>query len=221
MNQEKNENLGNSPTHCLIVEDHIQARRWLSETVKKAFGLDARTTDSVKAARAAIDECFPDLALVDLGLPDGSGIEIISELSAQRFLHDKEVTIIVSTVMNDDESIFNAIRAGADGYILKEESQTNLITMLHGIRENKPPLSPLIAMRLLNFFREESNDQPLAPRETQVLQLLAKGFTVPRVAEMLDITANTASSYVKEIYRKLDINSRAEATIEATRRGLV
>ena len=130
-------------------------------------------------------------------------------------------TIVVSTVMNDDDSIFTAIKCGADGYILKEESREDLVDMLRGIQQNRPPLSPQIAVRLLGHFREKPQDGLLAPREAQVLQLLAKGFTVPKVAEMLGITYNTAAGYVKAIYTKLNINTRAEATLEASRRGLV
>ena len=97
-----------------------------------------------------------------------------------------------------------------------------LVGMLQGIYENKPPLSPSIAMRLLSYFKADQDESdPLAPRERQILQLLAKGFTVSRVAEMLGITYNTAASYVRDIYRKLNVSSRAEATLEASKRGLV
>ncbi|MCB1645369.1 MAG: response regulator transcription factor [Pseudomonadales bacterium] len=207
---------------CLITEDHPQARAWLEKAVKQAFPeASVRTADSVKGALAELRQALPDLALVDLGLLDGSGQDVIRALEAARRQAGAEITIVVSTVMNDDESIFTAIRSGADGYILKEETLDTLVAMLQGIRQNKPPLSASIALRLLNFFRAEEGDDPLAPRERQVLQLLAKGFTVPRVAEMLGITYNTASSYVRDIYRKLNVTSRAEATLEASKRGLV
>lgn len=209
--------------HCLIVEDHIQARNWLCEACKKAFP-DAHltTAGSVKEGKRLIDERVPDLALIDLGLPDGKGTTLIQLISNQRRLLNSTATIIVSTVMNDDESIFSAIRAGADGYILKEETLDGLVTMLKGIADNKPPLSASIALRLLHYFQsDEAEAGSLAPREKQILQLLAKGFTVPKVAEMLGITYNTTSSYVRDIYRKLNVNSRAEATLEASKRGLV
>ena len=211
-----------NPTHCLIVEDHVQARTWLQKALLQAFDTaPPALAGSVAEGISEIDRQLPDLALLDLGLPDGSGTTLIDLLNEKRTKLNVELTIIVSTVMNDDDSIFNAIRAGADGYILKEESLPNLVGMLQGIQEDKPPLSPSIALRLLTHFRAKPGEEALAPREEQILQLLAKGFTVPKVAEMLEIKPNTAASYVKEIYRKLKINSRAEATLEASRRGLV
>ena len=175
---------------CLIVEDHVQARIWLERAVRQAFhSVTCVLAGTVKDGKEALDAAIPDIALIDLGLPDGNGVTLISLLDAERKVRKTKTTIIVSTVMNDDESIFSAIRAGADGYILKEESQTNLVVLLRGIHENKPPLSAPIAMRLLDYFKSDSLEgDPLAPRERQILQLLAKGFTVPKVAEMLGIT---------------------------------
>lgn len=209
--------------HCLIVEDHAQARDWLNKVINQTFPMaNCELAASVKEAKACIDKQLPDLALVDLGLPDGSGHSLIQLLDISRRNLKISSTIVVSTVMNDDESIFSAIRGGADGYILKEESMSELVEMLRGINENKPPLSPSIAQRLLNYFKsDQSQEDPLAPRERQILQLLAKGFTVSRVAEMLGITYNTTASYVRDIYRKLNVTSRAEATLEASKRGLV
>ena len=213
----------NQLKHCLIVEDHVQAQNWLKQAAKEAFPLAVITAvGSIKEAKAAIEENLPQVALVDLGLPDGSGVTVISLLEMHRSSFNKPITIIVSTVMNDDESIFSAIIAGANGYILKEETLSVLVSMLQGIYEDKPPLSPSIAVRLLDYFKSENTQEdPLAPRERQILQLLAKGYTVAKVAEMLGITYNTTSSYVRDIYRKLNVSSRAEATLEASKRGLV
>ncbi len=211
-----------SPSTCLIVEDHKQARLWLTRAINQAFPeATCLTAQSLKEGKHLIDNKTPDLSLIDLGLPDGNGITLIRLLEANRKAFNIETTVVVSTVMNDDESIFGAIRAGADGYILKEETLAGLVNILQGIYENRPPLSPSIAMRLLDYFKSDPEEDPLAPRERQILQLLAKGFTVAKVAEMLGITYNTASSYVRDIYRKLNITSRAEATLAASKRGLV
>lgn len=211
----------NSELTCLIVEDHPQAQEWLARAVKEAFHTTAEICDTVEAANRLLKLRLPDVALIDLGLPDGHGQEVIRTLAKMRQHSTKEVTIVVSTVMNDDESIFSALRAGATGYILKDESQSALIDMLQGIKNGKPPLSPAIAARLLEFFQDESTTEPLSPRETEALELLAKGFTVPRVGELMGITKSTAQSYVKDIYRKLDVSSRAEATQVAVKKGLV
>lgn len=210
-------------SYCLIVEDHPRASQWLAEAARAAFAdIPVQRTETIAAARSCIKATTPRYALVDLGLPDGNGLDIIQDLHALRTSAETEITVVVSTVMNDDNSLFNAIRSGADGYVLKEEPQATLIEMLQGISAGKPPLSASVARRLLAHFHEQQ--QPgakLTARETEVLQLIAKGFTAKHVAEMLGLTTNTAAGYVKTIYRKLNISSRAEATLEASRRGLV
>lgn len=206
---------------CLVVEDHPQARQWLTRAVAESFGVTAAATGTVAGAREMIEASLPDLAIVDLGLPDGSGHEIIRELARRRGESGHAIRIVVATVMNDDENVFSAIREGADGYLLKEESQANLVAALKGISENRPALSPDIAMRLLDHFRADVHETPLTPRETEVLQMLAKGFTIAAVGEYLGITYHTTAGYVKEIYRKLEVNNRAEATVAASKRGLL
>ena len=108
-----------------------------------------------------------------------------------------------------------------EGYVLKDESKDQLGAMLRDIVSGKPPLSPAIARRLLGHFRDSTVEEGLTDRERDVLTLLAKGLTVAKVADVLGITRNTAAGYAKAVYRKLKITSRAEATLEAARRGLV
>ena len=208
---------------CLIVDDHHEARQWLSQAANAAFsGVQISHAGTLKEANAICRQMTPEMALIDIGLPDGSGLELVDKLDQIRRAKNLTMTLIVSTVMNDDQTIFDAIRRGADGYLLKEESRASLIEMLHGIAEGKPPLSASVARRLLSHFRsDESSTGNLAPREREVLQLIAKGHTVARVAELMEIKYYTAASYVREIYQKLNINSRAEATLEASKRGLV
>ena len=209
---------------CLVVEDHEEARDWLEQAATEAFsGARILGVATLAEARALIAESRPDMALIDIGLPDGSGLDLVAELSRLRSQDGTDLLIVVSTVLNDDQSIFDAIRRGADGYLLKEEPRAHLVQLLHGIREGQPPLSAAVARKLLGHFRLDESDveAPLAPREREVLQLIARGFTVAKVAELLDIRYYTAAGYVKEIYRKLNVNSRAEATLEASRRGLI
>lgn len=118
--------------------------------------------------------------------------------------------------------LFPALRAGADGYFTKDQGQTELIRILTEIGAGRPPLSPGIARRLLNFFHQtDPVATPLTRREAEVLQLIGKGYATGEVAKLLDITRNTAAGYIKEIYRKLGINSRAEAAIKAAEFGLL
>lgn len=214
------------PTTGLVVDDLPEARSWLCEALRHAFpGIDIRAAGSLQAAREELTRepaWRPQIALVDLGLPDGSGTELIKALRAS----DPGVVTVVTTIFDDDSHLFAALKAGADGYVLKDQSRGQLLDMLAGIHAGQPPLSPSIARKLLKVFQEPKQtaadpESQLTSREQEVLTLIAKGYTVGRVAELLGITRNTAAGYVKSIYRKLNVSSRAEATLAATRQGLI
>ncbi len=206
--------------HGLIVEDLPDARDWLIAVMSNAFpNIRIDTAGSLAAARACITAQTPDVALIDIGLPDGSGIDLIGELNRDH----PQIMSIVTSVFDDDTHLFAALGAGASGYLLKDQSRDDLTEMLQRIAQGQPPLSPAIARRLLGFFgpKEEVDDTHLTSRERDVLALIGKGYTTAKVAEYLNITRNTASGYVKVIYRKLNISSRAEAALEASRRGII
>ncbi len=215
--------------HGLVVDDHPAAGRWMEQALLEAFpGISVVWAASLEAGRQCVAQQLPQIALIDLGLPDGSGTELIAQLNQ----HDASIMSVVSTVFGDDAHLFDALGAGAQGYVLKDEAQPQLVRLLRGIANGEPPLSPSIARRLLQHFREaespadtvpadSADDVKLTAREAEVLTLLAKGYTVKRVADLLNITQNTTAGYVKTIYRKLNIRNRAEATLEASRRGLV
>lgn len=207
----------------LIVEDIQASREWMASAVGMIFpDSDCFSVDSCQCAIALCDQHAFDLALIDIGLPDGSGIDVLKHISAA----NTNCVCVVATIFDDDTHLFEALKAGAKGYILKEQDKENLLLMLQGIIDGKPPLSASIARRLLDFFSHTNSQQTvikekLTPRELQVLSLIGKGYTVPYVAKALEITANTAAGYVKNIYRKLDISSRAEAAAEAANLGLI
>lgn len=207
---------------ALVIEDLPDTRQWLVCVVQAGFpGVQVRTASGVAEALVSLQAGYPDLALIDLGLPDGDGVDIIRNINQAA----PTTSCIVTTIFDDDRHLFAALQAGAHGYILKDQAQDRLMQMLQGIITGQPPLSPTIARRLLNHFRppilSTSPETPLSARETEVLQLIAKGYTTARTATLLNITPNTAAGYLKDIYRKLNISSRAEAALEATRRGLV
>lgn len=214
------------PRHALLVDDLAPARAWLRSALLDAFPEvvthEAGSVAEATAVLAALDHA-PDLALIDLGLPDGSGLRIIESLQRAQ----APTLCVVSTVFDDDAHVFPALRAGAQGYVLKDLPTRALTGMLLGILDGQPPLSPSIARRLLRQFQPsaptpaERPSEALTPRETEVLQLIAKGYTVQQTAAALGLSPHTSSGYVKDIYRKLSVNSRAEATLEAARRGLV
>lgn len=201
------------PRTALVLEDLPSARAMLVTTLQAAFpGIEVATAETLADARRAVAELVPEIALIDIGLPDGSGVDLIAELACP---------CVVTTIFDDDVHLFPALRAGASGYLLKDQPQDKLVDALRGILAGEPPLSPPIARRLLRVFRPEpASDVALAPRETECLALIAKGLTAPEVARHLGVSSHTVAGYVKSIYRKLNISSRAEATIEAVRRGL-
>ncbi|GFO76289.1 hypothetical protein BPLS_P3982 [Bathymodiolus platifrons methanotrophic gill symbiont] len=155
------------------------------------------------------------IALVDLNLPDGSGIDLIVRLREEH----PQTFIVVSTVFDDDHNLFSALGAGAHGYILKEESRGKLIALLEGIIQGTPPLSPGIARRLIQHFnhtpKKIKDAYQLSPREKEVLQLIAAGKQRKEIARELNISVHTTSDYIKVIYRKLNVSSRSEAAIKA------
>lgn len=210
-------------SQVLIVDDLASSRTWLEQAVALAFpGIQAVLAQTLAEAVAASEPVLP-LALIDLGLPDGSGVELIERLAPQGCL------CVVATVFDDDAHLFPALRAGAQGYVLKDQSPQDLAAMLKGIADGRPPLSPSIARRLLQHFQPspgpvvaaEEEAPHLTTRETDVLQLVAKGVSVAEAADLLELSRHTVAGYLKDIYRKLSVRSRAEATLEAMRRGLV
>lgn len=205
-------------TRALVVDDLAASRDWLTRSLLLAFpGIRVDAAGSLADARP-LQTPTPPLALIDLGLPDGSGLRLIETL------HPLGCCCIVATVFDDDAHLFPALHAGAAGYVLKDQGQDQLAAMLRGITDGQPALSPSIARRLLRHFQPVASAPPsaaLTARETEVLRLVAKGLTVADVARLLALSPHTVSGYLKDIYRKLSVNSRAEAALEAARRGLI
>ncbi|MCK5122149.1 MAG: response regulator transcription factor [Methylococcales bacterium] len=204
----------------LIVDDHVYARELLREIVHKIFEqASIEEAATLSQASALIAQKNFNLALIDISLPDGSGIDLVKEiisLNAQTY-------IVMATIYDDDQHLFDSLRAGANGYLLKDLSRDELEKQIRGIIIGNPPLSSSIARRLLAHFNQPTQAQKhnLTRRETEALTLIAKGLTRKEVASNLNISANTAAEHIQNIYQKLNINSRAEAALEACRLGLV
>ncbi|HZY19877.1 MAG TPA: response regulator transcription factor [Ramlibacter sp.] len=219
---------------ALVVEDLGDVRDWLAEIARAAFpGLVVSAVGRAEDGIAAAATQQFDLALVDLGLPDGSGMEVVRTLAHRQ----PQCLAVVVTIYDDDGHLFPALQAGAFGYLLKEQPREALTAQLLRIAQGEPPLSPPIARRVLSYFGQGArvpavSAAPLAApppvegvrlteRETVVLQRVAKGYTLPEIAQQLGLSRHTIADHIKQIYRKLDVSSRAEATLEAARRGLV
>jgi len=205
---------------AFILEDIKETREWLVDVLQSIFpGISVTEAGTIETAKEAISQYKFDLALIDLSLPDGSGIEIIQAIAAT----SADTFIVVATIYDDDNHLFPALQAGARGYMLKEQSKEQISTLLKGIITDSPPLSPSISRRLLDHFNRPmpTEEENLTAREKEVLILISKGIKLEEVANMLGITRNTTAGYVKNIYRKLNISSRAEATLTAARMGLI
>ncbi len=236
----------------LILEDNPVARGFLCRVVRESFSdvssiTEAGDLEAVRrllghgpGQRAPMSADPFQLVLVDLELPDGSGLELLSELAGY------PATRIVTTLYSDDEHLFPALQCGADGYLLKEDRFEVLVEELQKIVRGQPPLSPAIARRLLTHFRTGDglpagvgntshtaiplapappapplDHERLTPRESEVLTYLSKGFTIKEIANLMGIKWFTVNDHIKSIYKKLNVSSRAEAAVLASKQGLV
>lgn len=164
-----------------------------------------------------------DVLLCDLGLPDGSGVAVIKASAAAW----PEADIIVITVFADQVKVLESIKAGARGYLLKDERIEDCVNAIREIRRGGSPISPIIARQLLQQLQPAASpvvvagEETLSPREAEVLNLLARGFSYAEIAALLNLSPQTIGTYVKRIYRKLEVNSRSEAVFEASNRGIM
>ncbi len=214
---------------ALILEDLPEIRHWLCQTAQQAFPqLQITAVGRVQDALNCLKTELFDLALVDLSLPDGDGLQVLATIRDQQ---TATVSVVV-TIHDDDEHLFPALQAGAFGYLLKEQPQELLVAQLVRITQGEPPLSPAIARRVLAYFAQAQTrrmqtvqaleDQiALSAREDDVLLRVSKGFTLQEIAKQLGISRHTVADHVKQIYRKLGVSSRAEAALEAVRRGMI
>lgn len=211
-------------THSvLIVEDDPPTRKRLEAAVAAVPELELMSsTGSAREARAALRGA-PDVMLVDLGLPDGNGIDLIRE--AKRLASRTRAMVI--TVFADEQHVMGAIRAGAQGYLLKDGSAEYIARSIEDLLAGGSPISPPIARYLLQSLQQapEPATREEAPiltdRELEILTLVAKGFSVPEVGELLGISGRTVTTHVQHIYRKLEVSSRSQAVFEAVNLGLI
>lgn len=201
----------------LVVEDNLSVSVVLANYLRKVFpAIAIQQVASIKEAKETLCHFCPDIVLLDIGLPDGKGIQLLTEdVIAPRSM------VIITTIFDDDRQVFEALRAGAQGYLLKDETEEQFIRALEGIVTGRPPLSPAIARSMMAFFRPQVSSRVLSQRETELLTLIAQGQSVRRAAETLGLTQNTAAGYLKNIYQKLQVNCRAAVTRKAIDLGLV
>lgn len=223
------------PLRVLVVDDNPVLR----DRFSLAIGHDASLVlvDAVGTgaqAQQCITKHSPDVLLVDLGLPDMHGTEVI------RFAlcHSADIDCLVVTMFGDETNVMASIEAGATGYLLKDASDAEICKCIRDVHAGGSPISPAVARRVLSRVRNsvavatpmlkevqqtgsESMITPLSPRETEVLQLVAKGLSFEETGKVLGISHSTVQTHVKRLYRKLAVHSRTEAVYEARHQGIL
>ncbi len=214
---------------AVVVEDIAETGDWLRRLLAEAFpGIQVTVCGDCRTTRACLADLRPDLALVDISLPDGNGLSLIPLILQA----SPQAAVVVTTILDDQEHILTALQTGASGYLLKDLPEEQFIHKLRGILRGDPPLSPKVARKVLQYFNGAGSAAPLAvapvlpmeglsSREVEVLLFIGKGLSRREVSELLHVSDNTIATHVRNIYRKLNISSRAEAALEACRMGLI
>lgn len=209
---------------ALIVEDNPEFQGVITQALARlGGGWEVRATVTGGDALAALDEpgLKPELVLVDLGLPDMSGVSVIH---AARRRHPT-IPIMVVSVLGGSDNVLAAIRAGARGYLHKADSVMSLAEAIKRVLEGEYPISASLARYLFNLVQPESKELggrgKLSPRELQLLRLLSQGFTVQEAAERMAVGVATAQTFSRRIYQKLRVHSKVKALLAAREQGLI
>ena len=213
------ENKATRRIRVLLVEDDDSTRAGLADAVRSDAGLElCAAVGNLAEAQARLAADPPDVLLVDLGLPDGDGSELI-----RRYCQPEGgLQAMVITVFGDEAHVMRAIEARATGYLIKDADFEDIAAAIHKLVQGQSPISPAIARHLLRRFAPEPHAESLlTPRESEVLQLVAKGYSYAEIAEGLAISVHTARTHIRQIYRKLSVRTRGEAVYEAMQLGLL
>ncbi|MDF3127126.1 response regulator transcription factor [Rheinheimera sp. 1928-s] len=218
-----------SVVRVALVDDDTGFQTAVAEALKLASDMMLVSVSGTLAGGLKLLKSPPvDILIVDLGLPDGSGITLVQ----QAYQLWPTCNIMVSTTFADESNVMKSLEAGATGYLLKDSSQQNLINELRSLHSGGSPISPLIARKILMRFRPEQilvktppsageSCVTLSAREQEVLELITKGFTSNEIAALLSVSHHTVLTFVRRIYAKLKVNSKTEAIYEARIQGLL
>lgn len=218
------------PARVVIVEDDDETRSRLAASIAASGSLELIAEYRTGAeALAALAARAPDVLLVDIGLPDMSGLEIV------RFVSERhpDCDVLVISIFGDEATVLAALEAGARGYLLKGSLQRDIAFDIGDVLNGGSPLSPVIARQMLkrlqNSKRASLADQAaavaaetmLTARESEILNTISRGFSYAETARILEISLGTVHTHLKRVYRKLAVNSKTEAVFEANRLGLI
>lgn len=193
-----------------VVEDHDQYRELLVDIISQNNALSmAGNYSSAEEALISLVSSPPDIAIVDIQLKNISGIQLIQQAKPKM----PNTLFLMCTAFQNNENVFNALRAGASGYLVKGSSADEIQNAIIELYNGGAPMSPYIAKKVINLLhnKEETNDYSLTERELEVLSLLSKGLLYKEIADQLNITLNTVKNHCKNIYKRLHVQNRVEA----------
>jgi DNA-binding NarL/FixJ family response regulator len=210
------------PIRVVVIEDLREVREGLAMLINGTSGFECTGSfRTMEDALAGIDASRPDVILSDIGLPGMNGIEGTRILTGRL----PDVPILALSVYGDDENVFNAICAGASGYLLKNTTSERLLESLREVVDGGAPMSPEIARRVLAVFRDfrppERAPYCLTPHESELLRLMVEGHHYKTAANEMGISTNTVSFHLKHVYQKLQVHSKTEAVAKALRERLI
>lgn len=206
----------------LVADDHSLFRDGIASLIEAAgFTVVGQVGDGQAAVEAAL-RLRPDLVLLDISMPQMSGLEALRQIKAQA----PEIQVVILTVSDDDASLLQAVQSGARGYLLKNLNAEEFLDMLAGLQRGEAALTRQMTARLLNGLARPSQQQPgpterLTPREIELLRLVAEGLPNKAIAQRLSVSENTVKYHMKNILQKLGVRNRAEAIAHALRAGLL
>ncbi|MDH5518156.1 MAG: response regulator transcription factor [Gammaproteobacteria bacterium] len=205
--------------NILLLEDQPDIQNWISDILKETFpGHIIFKADDIKEAQQHLANQNFTIALLDINLPDGSGLEILKAIKQKH----AQTLCVMSTIFDDHDNIFSALQLGADGYIIKSGSRENFKSSLLNINKGEPPLSPKVASMMMNYFHNHKEpENNLTDRQNQILKMIAQGLQNKEIATELDLSVYTIMDHIKRLYDKLNISSRAQAAIKAQQLGLL
>jgi len=205
----------------MLIEDDVNFQNALLEAIQSESDMQlVAVAGTCAQGLLLLEQVQFDVLLVDLGLPDGSGIEVI-RVAYQKW---PERNIMVCTTFGDELHVMQSLEAGASGYLLKDSTPGTMVSEIRSLHSGGSPISPLIARQILTRFR-----QPIVPaaaamlsaREKQVLEYITRGFTANEIAELMALSRHTVLTFIRRIYSKLKVNSKSEAIFEARQQKLL
>ena len=205
-----------------VIEDMREIREGLTTLINFTEGFTCTGSfRSVEEALQKIDRAVPDVLLSDIGLPGMDGIEGVKILKGKY----PEMLVLMLTVYDDDERIFDALCAGASGYLLKRTPPSKILENIREAVSGGAPMSPEVARKVVALFREvrppERSDYDLTPHEIRLLKLLIAGYNYATAAKKLGVSYNTVKFHIRNIFEKLQVHSKSDAVIIALREGIV